>query len=220
MERIHQRNYFYLFQLMCYRIYFLPPLQKSSIRVLFYPCYFPFTSGCHDSNSSQQSSRVPAFFIVELCVEVQIFFFQKDKYFSGFFTMHMFHWRLQMKTVGRLQLITLCISLLAYQCFKWIMFSCASQSLLSAYLRMQLKMVVFDLQNYYWIGPNRLNSKLCLDALVVKWSWWNKYWLFFFFFLSQVLLNQTMQKTPSVSPFGGNWKRGGMDAYLWILTHN
>lgn len=86
MERIHQRNYFYLFQLLCYRIYFLPPLQKSSIRVLFYPCYFPFTSGCHDSNSSQQSSRVPAFFfIVELCVEVQIFFFQKDKYFSGFF---------------------------------------------------------------------------------------------------------------------------------------
>lgn len=86
MERIHQKNYFYLFQLLCYRIYFLPPLQKSSIRVSFYPCYFPFTSGCRDSNSSQQSSRVPAFFfIVELRVEVQIFLFWKDKYFSGFF---------------------------------------------------------------------------------------------------------------------------------------
>lgn len=82
--------------------------------------------------------------------------------------MHMFHWRLQMKTVGRLQLITPCISLLSHQYFKGIMFSCASQSLLSVYLRMQLKMVVFDLQNYYWIGHNRLNSKLCLDALVVK----------------------------------------------------
>jgi len=56
-------------------------------------------------------------------------------------------------------------SLLAHLCCRGITLCCASQLLLSVHFWMQVKMVVFNLQNCEWIGLQWLNSKLFLDVV-------------------------------------------------------
>lgn len=137
---------------------------------MVYPLYFTIISGCYGSSNSHQYFVYPHLEFQPFYLLWNSLLWSRSSFSKWIIiSVDYFNARAPSDTTPEdhweTSADTPCGSLLAHLCSKGITLRCASQSVLSVHFRMQVKMVIFDLQNWEWIGLHWLKSKLLLDVV-------------------------------------------------------